>query len=514
MTLSPNSIDSLLGHEVDPVAAALELRSLAQNEQIDGVWLLAGIAARRDLLGVSDPAILGGLFRLLHTRCLQSLAVRQDALGDEREWLNRIDQILTATTVTTPNRTLLLHLFTIGRSERSLRLAIDWLERTPPKTWIEAAQVLSPLMQNSDWPVAAVFPRAFSLLPHPQLAAILLDLSNHVTRLGRVKPHPASDRADMIARLLGEVTNRLQQFEESPTRFGDTVEEVQQRLGEAVSLAISLCDALALIGDTSYIGKLNQTLELAHRRVQCEAAGALAALGQANGRQRLLSIAEEPSARLRAIQYADELGFGDKIPERLREPTSIAEAEMALWMSQPSQMGVPPTRVEVIDSRRLLWPSFNDPVDVYLVRFEYNFGTRIYSNVGITGPVVHVLASDVADLPEDDIYAIYAGWHAEHDEIFSIAPELLNPAQRRIVQPLEDFLHREGFENLLVELLGFFLDEQAAVFSGVRDNVRHRIITDGLETIDHVIDGRLRPLSANDIFHLYKGRKMLRTFNS
>ena len=33
------------------------------------------------------------------------------------------------------------------------------------------------------------------------------------------------------------------------------------------------------------------------------------------------------------------------------------------------------------------------------------------------------------------------------------------------------------------------------------------------ETIDFATQGRLRPLSGDDVWHVYLGRKMLRTFN-
>ena len=186
---------------------------------------------------------------------------------------------------------------------------------------------------------------------------------------------------------------------------------------------------------------------------------------------------------------------------------------MALWLTQPQQMGVPPTSVEVIDSRRMMWPSFQNPVDVFLVHFEYSFGDRTYSNVGITGPVAFALSADVANLPVDDIYAIYAGWHAEHPEIFTVAADQFNESQTRVMGTYQKHLQQLGYESVKSALLGFFLDEQAGVFHAVRDATQCVVVTDGLETIDQPVSGRLRPLSPDDLFNLYKGRKMLRTFN-
>ncbi len=512
--MSSEIFDVLLGENPDPVAAGFQLRDLMHSEAVDADGLLAEITVRSPSLATSDPAILGGLLRVLHTRILSAAESNGGApVMGETEWL-AIETLLDAIPETTPNRYLLLHLLAMIRSDASLRSLVQRLDVSPPRDWIEAAQILSPLMQRSGWPVSAVFPQGLSLLAHPSLASALLDIANFVTRQQWVAAHPATDRATMLANLLGEVTNRLTRFEEDPRSLGDDVNEVQQRLAEAVSLAISLCDSLSLIGNNRWIGKLYQAMELKHRRVQCEAAGALARLGESPGRDRLLELVSEPAVRLRAIHYADELGFGDRIDEAMRSDEATAEAEMALWMSQPQQMGVSPTHVEVVDQRRMLWPSFDGPVDVFLVRFEYRFGDQIYSNVGITGPAVFTLSCDVADLPADDIYAIYAGWHAEHPDIFAIIANQLNAAQKRIVEPLRTFLDRAGYEDLSIELLGFFLDEQAAVFQTTRNSISCRVVTDGLETIEQPIGGRLRPLAAIDLFNLYKGRKMLRTFNS
>jgi hypothetical protein len=56
--------------------------------------------------------------------------------------------------------------------------------------------------------------------------------------------------------------------------------------------------------------------------------------------------------------------------------------------------------------------------------------------------------------------------------------------------------------------------EQAGVFTAVREGTGCVVVTDGLETIEQPIAGRLRPLTPSDLLNLYKGRKLLRTFNS
>ncbi len=502
-------LEPLLGPSADPVAAGWQLRQLAESVDGQGTVLVEELASQSDLLSASDPAILGGVLRVLHTTVLRAGPEAVSEVNPDH--LQRIVEVLPSKTT---NRFLILQLLAMIRSDDALSKLVHLLGEIPPGHWMEAAQVLSPLMQRSDWSIDVVYPALLDSLQHAALASPVLDLANYLFREGCVDTHPAIDRLPMLNHLLGEVSSRLSLFEENPRSFGDDVETVQATLGEAVALAVSLCDTVGLIGDEKSIGKLNQTIELRHRRVQCEAAGALAKLGDEHGTKRLLALTEDPAARLRAIHYADEIGIGDQVKEDDRGEKATAEAEMALWLTQPQQMGVPPTSVEVVDQRRLLWPSYNDPVDVYLVRFEYNMGEQTYSNVGMTGPACFAMSADVANLPVDDIYSIYAGWHAEHDEIFTVSVDQFNDAQQRAMETYSKHLEHLGYRSMKPVMLGIFLDEQAGIFTALRETTECVVITDNLETIDRPISGRLRPLSADDLFNLYKGRKMLRTFNS
>lgn len=507
-------LDLMLAQDVDPVQAGLALKKLVDDDRVNGDRLVAMLAAASDRLPDADPAVLGGLLRLIHTRVLHA-----QAAGDDNQLsglpVTSLVKIITALSPQVANRHLLLQLLAMMRTPESLAALVQALSDSPPRGWMAAGQILSPLMQHDDWPIDSLYPELLDCLGEPSLAAPILDLAGHLVRTGRVdkNEHPAKNRIAALNALLSQVSDRLGKFEEDPRSFGTDVEEVQAILGEAVALAVSLCDAVALIGDESSIAPLNKAAQLRHRRVQCEAAGALARFGDAAGIEQLVSLAAEPSARLRAIAYADELGIGEKIDDSLRTPESAAQAEVALWLSQPLQMGVPPTSVEVVDVRRLLWPSFHDPVDVFLVRYQYDFGDRSYSNIALAGPTVFSLAADVADLPPEDIYAIYAGWHAEHEDIFTVPANEFNEAQRRVIEPLHTYLLRHDYEDVKPSLLGFFLEETAAVFTATRGGVACVVVTDGLETMDLPTAGRLRPATPADLFHLYKGRKMLRTFN-
>ena len=503
-----DTLEALLKSTVDPMTAGLQLRDLAERSGGRSIELLDQLNAHRAELSNTDPAIVGTILRILHASLLHEGWSAVEGLSIEK-----VSQLEQSIPPLSSNRFLLQQLYSIHRQDDSLAILLESLVLQPPQKWVEAAQVLSPLMQRSDWNIQILFPEALSLLQHASLASPLLDLANFTFRKNRIEQHPAFEQVEMLRNLLGEVVGRLGLFEDDPRTFGTEVPVVQARLAEAVALAVSLCDALALIGDLSSIGKLHQAMELRHRRVQSEAAGALARLGDEEGKKRLIELLEEPAARLRVIQYAEELGFSDEVDPKFCTADATSEAEMALWLSQPQQMGVPPTSLEVLHTTRCLWPSFNDPVDISLVRFEYNFGEKSYCNVGITGPVTFAMSVDVTDLSLEDIYAIYAGWHAEHDEIFTVASENWNESQIEQIEQWKKHLERNRLEKVEPVLVGRFLDETAGIFKAVRGDHSLMVITDGLETIEHISHGDDRSIGPEDLFNLYKGRKMLRTFN-
>ncbi len=503
-----SSLADLLVPTPDPVRAGVFIRQIAEAPSEAWLALTEQLSQRSTDLVQTDPAFMGGLLRAIHVAALKHAELVLPVF--QPQWLTQMAQSLPQGCL---NRHLLLHLLAMQKSNESLKQLTSLLVQSPPSNWMEVGLIVSPLMQSSQWDIQAVFPQLLAALEHASLAAPILDLTNYLQRSGRSKQHLASERVESLNRLLSAVTKQLEAFDEDPRSFGDDVKTVQERLGQAVALAVSLCDALGLIGDTTSKPRLRDASQLRHRRVQSEAAGALARLGDEDGIAQLIALAQEPSARLRVIAYAEELGLIDQLPEALTTDEAIAEAEVALWLAQPDRFGIPPTSVKTIDSRRWMWPGFNDAVNCFLVQFTYDLGSRHYSNVALAGPATFALACDVADLPVDDVYAVYAGWQAEHDDIFTIAAGAFNSGQQRVVEELQGFLERLEYEELTAELFGVLLDEHAAVFRGSKAGKPVRVITDGLETIPLPIEGRPRPLQANDVWNLYKGRKMLRTFN-
>jgi hypothetical protein len=346
---------------------------------------------------------------------------------------------------------------------------------------------------------------------HPVLAAAVLDLANFLTREERLPAHPAAGRSGQLATLLGSLSQQLERIEEGPPQAAS--EEVYRRVNEGVALAVSLCDALALIGDVSHAGKLHQALALGHRRVRTEAAYALARLGDPAGRESLAALAAEPVARLRVLAYAEELGLTDQIDEQFKSPQAKAEAELVVWLSDPTQMGLPPGKCELIDRRHQYWPGYDDPVECFLFHFSYRLAGAVYSNVGIVGPLTHALTADLADLPPDDIYAAFAGWQAEHEELFEVEAERLTPSGQREAERLGRRLHEAGYQGVEPVKLGYFFGEPVLVAAANRDGVPGYAVVDSQDIDWRPTAQRPRPLGPDEVYYIYKGRKLLKAFN-
>ena len=70
--------------------------------------------------------------------------------------------------------------------------------------------------------------------------------------------HPAQSRVNELAALLGGVVQRLLQLEENPQDFPGTPEQARQAVADWIALAITLCQALALMGDPAWPANSNR----------------------------------------------------------------------------------------------------------------------------------------------------------------------------------------------------------------------------------------------------------------
>ncbi len=415
-------------------------------------------------------------------------------------------------------RGTLLVWLAVGGSRLELIQLADLLVDDPPTDDADVVQALAPLFQKQKLAVDAVFPRLLGALAHVPLAAAVLDLASHVYRRRLVAEHPAAARKDQLVEMLGSLVGLLGRLEESPATMGDSPGEISQRVQHSVALAVSLCDALALIGDQAAIAKLFPALGLSHRRIKTEAAAALARLGEERGQQELLALAAEPVARLRVLAYAKELGITDRIEPHFRSPQARAEAELTAWLAEPMQFGLPPQSCELIDHRRQFWPSFPEEVDCFLFRFTYAFTVdeqeRSYTSIGIAGPLAHAFTADLADLPPADIYAAFAGWQAEHADIKEYDVEKLSRSGKTEVARLERRLHDAGYEAIEPRLMGDFFGVKALVAECSQGTLKGVAVADSQDILFFAVRRPRRSIGVREAYSIYKGRKLLKTFNA
>jgi hypothetical protein len=383
----------------------------------------------------------------------------------------------------------------------------------PPSDAPSALLAFGPLFQHTAYDASQLFPRLLDGLEHQVVAASIIDLANFLFRHGLIEPHPGVARKEQLIALLGGVVQRLARMEEAPTKFAATPEEIAQQIDDAIALAVALCDAVAQIGDRDAVGKLYQALEVRHRRLHTEAAAALARFGEDAGKEALVALAAEPVARLRVLAYAEELDLAEKLDEQFTTPVARAEAELALWLAQPSQMGIPPMQLELLDSRMQFWPGYDEPIESFLFRFTYHFPTGDYSNVGIAGPLTHAFGADLLDLPPDDIYAAFAGWHVEHEDIFEMDAAVLTEAQRVEVTRLERRLRDYDYDAVQPTIFGMFLGDKVLVARAVREGHAGIAVMDDHEPSWFPARNTSRPIGSHEACCIYKGRRLLRTFN-
>jgi hypothetical protein len=476
--------------------------------------LLLALLERPPLLTGSPAEAIAGA-ALSHLVQRQRAARRTSLQSDMgRETLRHIVLLYQHLGSSSKIRFQLLGVLSAALGGAELAAFAELVVADPPRTAVEASLAFAPLFQSKNYNPQSLFPRLLDALEHVSVAAAVLDLANFTTREGLLAQHPATKHTDRIVSLLGNLIGRLGQLEEQPPQAaGKSAQQLSDMVSESVALAVSLCDALALIGDTSAAPVLHQALQLGHRRLHTEAAAALAKLGEESGIQVLASLAAEPVARLRVLAYAEELGVLDQVDDQYKTPAAQAEAELALWLAQPTQMGIAPSYCELIDSRTQYWPGYDDPCDCFLFRYTYVLGASRYSNIGIAGPLTHTFTADLADLSPDDIYAAFAGWQAEHQEIYEIDAGDLTEAQRVEMSRLQRRLRDEGFTAIQPVTLGWFFGERVLVAKATRGQIAGLAVIDASDLYWYSTAKSQRSLGPHDVYCVYKGKKLLRSFN-
>lgn len=397
-------------------------------------------------------------------------------------------------------------------SEESLRAWSNLITTSPPSNPHGLVQTFAPLVNRSNLPGWLFEELSTKGIAHPEIAAASLDLMNYHHRAGHLETHPAKSRSDQLTSLLGSVVQQMARVEEGNLPAELTPQEISVRVSESVALTISLCDALALMEHEPAVGKLRQALELRHRRIQTEAAAALARMNVDEGREWLAKLVEEPIARLRVLSFAEELGILDEIPEEYQSEIAIAESKLAIWLSEPKQMGIAPSSMELIDNRELYWPSFEHPVQCYLFRFCYG-SNPVYSNLGISGPLTHVFPNNIESLSIEDAYAAFAGWQAIHPKIFQMSPERAELVYSEQLLELKARLEEKGFQNTKPVLVGNLFDELVLVADAEKNDQPVIALADDSDVYCFTSQSESDQIDANMAYTIWRGRRFLKQFN-
>ncbi len=417
-------------------------------------------------------------------------------------------------------RNYLLNWLASLNTNETLNLFSELIVEEPPTCEATLVMAFAPLVQRDhEFEIAALFPQILGGLQHPGVAAAILDLANFVTREQRVEHHPAADHVDSLINMLGLLTEQLTMIEEGNLPPNVAPEQLSRLVNDTVSLIASVCDALALLGDRRAMGKLSRAAELKHRRIRAEALAALCRLGDDESASELVSLASEPVTRLRVLNYCEELGLSDQIDEAFTSDAARAESELAIWLASPANMGLAPRSLQVVDRRTMAWPSFDEPIECFLIQYSYELASQEIRNIGIVGPLTHAFSIPLTHLPEDDIYAAFAGWQCTHEEISELSMDQADSSYPGLTRRLLSRLSSEQLEGLVLEtvapvFMGLFMGNQALIAEGIRHERHGTVVVDRDEVMWFETDSGQSPGRNELAWSVYKGRRLLSAFNA
>jgi len=234
-----------------------------------------------------------------------------------------VDTLYFATPPESALRCHLLQWLALGCEEKRLQHWVQLLGDQPPEHRSSIALAFAPLMDVSivppEWLMGDLIAGATG---YSQIASAVYDLCNFYYRHEVVDWHPAEDRLEELNALLGQLCANLEKIESGKVHPQIDRQVLNRQVSDSVALIVALCDTFALTKYEPASEHIAQAMSLRHRRVQTEAAAALARLGHQEGREALIALVKDPVSRLRVLAYADEQGFLDQISlEYRRKPT-------------------------------------------------------------------------------------------------------------------------------------------------------------------------------------------------
>ena len=491
------------------------------NEDTD--QLLDRLAEFHEELQRSQANTAEGAYSI--DQCLQpvidQLVAREHSLrseGEQTPWsASRLDCIHRLYVNCPPESELRCHLLrllaTVG-SEESLRQWSDMVCGNPPYHRLGMVLVFAPLMQPTFDPPPWLLDQLLNnATAHSQTAPAVYDLLNYYFRHKKVDVHPAAPRANELVGLLGQLVQQLGKIESGSLPLNATPSSINQLISDSVALIVSLCDSLALLQHTEAITALADALQLRHRRVQTEAAASLARLGIDQGKTALIELAKEPVARLRVLAYADELGFRNEISLELQGEISLAESHLAIWLAEPNQMGLAPSKLQLIETREMYWPGYEHPVQCFLFEYFYGMGNSAHSNIGICGPMTHAFAADLTHLSPDEQFAAFAGWQSVHQEIFLIPPDRTEATYPNDWRRLLGDLHAEAYDEVEIKTAASFFGQLLLIADATQDGKPGTAVIDAGSKSWFAVGNPEAPVNWDLAYAIWRGQQMLSSFN-
>ena len=438
----------------------------------------------------------------------------QTALAWSEGLHQSVDTLYFATPPESELRCHLLQWLALGCEEKRLQHWMQLLADQPPEHRSSIALAFAPLMDVAvvppEWLLSDLIVGATG---YSQIASAVYDLCNFYFRHDVIDWHPAEDRLEELDALLGQLYENLDKIESGQVNPRIDRQVLNRQVSDSVALMVSLCDTFALTKYEKASEHIAQAMSLRHRRVQTEAAAALARLGHQEGRDALVALVQDPVSRLRVLAYADEQGFLDQISLEYQGEIAIAESRLAIWLAEPDQMGLAPSRIELLDSREMYWPSYEHPIVCYLFRFWYGTAENAFSNVGICGPMTHALSADLNHLSHDDLYAAFAGWQTTHQEIFYLGVPQAEKLYASEMRRLNSVMLEHEIEDLAIETAASFFGEIVLIGRGTLDGQIGTAIADQQDITWVPENNEAAPIDSGLAFSLWCGRRLLSTFN-
>ena len=121
--------------------------------------------------------------------------------------------------------------------------------------------------------------------------------------------------------------------------------------------------------------------------------------------------------------------------------------------------------------------------------------------------------SPKVDLPPEDIYAAFAGWHAQHADIRELDVARLSKSEQLEVERLKRRLHDAGFADIQPQKMGYLFGDKALVALAKRQEAAGVAIADAQDTVFFPQRNAQRPVGPDEAYCIYKGRKLLKAFN-